>query len=121
MSDDLARRRALLAAAVGFALLDTRGKPAPSEVQTVRRWLNNWTGLGHVAQGMRRQGYRLDLTDVDGSVWRATFSSAPLLSSDGFATDQTPWRAAQVAAWNALNKTAGDAREPAPVEDVILP
>ena len=44
MAPDLARRRALLTAALGFALLDTRGKPAPPEVQTVRTWLDKWTG-----------------------------------------------------------------------------
>ena len=34
-------RRSLLTAALGFALLDTRGKPAPPEAQTVRTWLDN--------------------------------------------------------------------------------
>jgi hypothetical protein len=80
---DLARRRALLTAALGFALLDTRGQPAPPQVQTVRTWLDNWTGLGHVVTGMNRQGYRLHLTNVDESVWRATFSSAPQLAAEG--------------------------------------
>jgi hypothetical protein len=32
-------RRSLLTAALGFALLDTRGQQAPPEVQTVRTWL----------------------------------------------------------------------------------
>jgi hypothetical protein len=53
---DLAPRRSLLTTALGFALLDTRGKPAPLEVQTVRKWLDNWTGLGHIVTGMNRQG-----------------------------------------------------------------
>jgi hypothetical protein len=39
-------RRSLLTAALGFALLDTRGKPVPPEVQTVRTWLDNWRGAG---------------------------------------------------------------------------
>jgi hypothetical protein len=34
---EIASRRSLLTAALGFALLDTRGKPAPTEVQTVRK------------------------------------------------------------------------------------
>ena len=34
MTSDLARRRAFLAAALGFALLDTRGKPAPTKGRT---------------------------------------------------------------------------------------
>jgi putative ABC transport system substrate-binding protein len=76
-SPDLTHRRALLTAALGFALLDTRGKPAPPEVQTVRKWLGTWRGLGDVVVGMNRQGYRLDLSSVDASAWRATFSRAP--------------------------------------------
>jgi hypothetical protein len=52
MQTDLARRRSLLYAALGFALLDTRGKPAPPEGQTVRTWLDSWTGIGHVVTGM---------------------------------------------------------------------
>jgi hypothetical protein len=59
VTPDLARRCALLTAALGFALLDTRGKPAPPKVQTVRRWLDNWTGVGHVVTGMNRQGFRV--------------------------------------------------------------
>ena len=51
---DLARRRALLTAALGFTLLDTRDKPAPPGVQTVRAWLNTWRGLGDVVTGMNR-------------------------------------------------------------------
>ena len=110
MSDarDLARRRSLLTAALGFALLDTRGKPAPPEVQTVRRWLDNWTGIGHVVTGMTRQGYRLSLTNLDNEVWRATFSRALLLAEDGFGTGPTPWRAVEVAAWEAMTHRAGE-------------
>ena len=40
MTPDPARRRSLLTAALGFALLDTRGKPAPPEVHAARRWLD---------------------------------------------------------------------------------
>ena len=72
MSPDLARRRSLLTAALGFALLDTRGKPAPPEVQTVRKWLDNWRGVGDVVTGMNRQGFMLHLSNVDASTWRAT-------------------------------------------------
>jgi hypothetical protein len=119
VTDDLPHRRSLLTAALGFALLDTRGKPAPPEVQTVRKWLDSWRGLGDVVVGMNRQGYRLDLSNVDAVTWRATFSRAPLLSADGFATDPTPWRAVQVAAWNALNKPPDEGA--APTDDVVLP
>ena len=46
MSADLARRRALLTAALGFGLVDTKGKPAPKAIRRVRAWLDNWKGLG---------------------------------------------------------------------------
>ena len=62
MIPDLARRRSLLTAALGFALLDTKGKPAPKEVQLVREWLDTWTGIGHVVTGMAGQDYDLELT-----------------------------------------------------------
>jgi len=43
----------------------------------------------------------LHLSNVDASTWRATFNREPMLSSDGFGTGATPWRAVQVAAWEA--------------------
>jgi len=104
---DLARRRALLTAALAVALLDTQGKPEPPEQTMIKKWLDNWQGLGHVVTGMNRQGYMLSLTNVDVSTWRATFSSAPMLASDGFGTGATPWRAVQEAAWTAGEKRCG--------------
>ncbi len=101
---DLARRCALLTAALGFTLLDTRRKAVPREVQALRKWMDTWRGLGDVVTGMNRQGYRLHLSNVDASTWRATFDREPLLSSDGFGTGVTPWRAVQVAAWEALRR-----------------
>jgi hypothetical protein len=105
---DVDRRRSLLTAALGFALLDTRGKPALPEVQTVRRWLDNWTGVGHVVTGMQRQDYDLELARYDGRGWSATFfvtgMEHSLTSMTGTGAGPTPWRAVQVAAWNALGK-----------------
>jgi hypothetical protein len=63
------RPHALLTAALGFALLETRGKPASPEVQNVRKWLDDWTGIGHVVTGMERQAYDLELTRHDGRGW----------------------------------------------------
>ncbi len=124
-SPDLARRRALLTAALGFTLLDTRGKPAPPAVKTVREWLNNWTGVGHVVTGMARQDYDLELTRFDGRGWRATFFVTGMehspTNATGSAFESTPWRAVQVAAWNALGKTPGETHPLPPAEDVILP
>ncbi len=102
MTPDLARRRSLLTAALGFALLRTRDGAAPPETEVLRRWLDTWRGVGDVVTGMNRHGFMLHLSNVDASTWRATFSSAPMLSSDGFGTGATPWRAVQVAAWEAL-------------------
>jgi hypothetical protein len=33
----------------------------------------SWSGIGHVAVGMHRQGYDLQLTQYDERGWRATF------------------------------------------------
>ena len=35
-------------------------------------WLDSWSGVGHVAVGMHRQGYDLQLTQYDQRGWRAT-------------------------------------------------
>jgi hypothetical protein len=58
-----------------------------------------------------RQDYDLELTDIDGPAWRATFFVTgledSLTSLTGTASEPTPWRVVQVAAWNALGKTPG--------------
>ena len=72
-----------------------------------------------IATGMERQGYRLSLTNVEPGTWRATFSSHPMLSAEGFGAAPTPWRAVQVAAWEALTKP--EEKPPTPAEDIILP
>ena len=120
MIPDLARCHAPLTASLGLALPDTRGKPAPPEVQTVRTWLDNWQGVGHIVTGMNRQGYMLHLSNVDASTWRASFSRELMFSSDGFGTGSTPWRAVQEAAWNALG-VRGATTDPPAAENVNLP
>jgi len=108
MPSGLARRRSLLTAALGFALVDTKGKPAPKEVELVREWLDDWKVIGHVVTGMARQDYDLELTRYDGRGWGATFYVAgmehSLTSRTASAWEPTPWRAVQVAAWGALTK-----------------
>lgn len=94
---ELARRRALLSAALGFALLDCG---------PLAQWLATWTGIGHVAIGMARQGYDLSLTRYATLGWRATFyvtgrEHSPTGAS-GSAFERTPFRAVQVAAWETL-------------------
>jgi hypothetical protein len=67
----LDQRGQLLRAAVGFA-----GCSMPSydrALWALRTWLDSWAGIGHVAVGMARQGYDLQLTRYDAKGWRATF------------------------------------------------
>ena len=54
MRHELARRRALLTAALGLMRLRWRG-PAPPAVVMLARWLNSWPGLGKL---YRRMGKR---------------------------------------------------------------
>jgi hypothetical protein len=103
-SDD-ERRRALLNPALGFSLLDCRGKAAPPGQALIHTWLDNWKGIGHVAVGMAHQGYDISLTRYPHG-WSAksyvTGIAHSLTSSTGSAWEETPWRAVQRAAWEAL-------------------
>jgi hypothetical protein len=49
-----------------------------------------------------RQGYRLHLTSVVKSVWRATFSYAPPVAVENFGMGPMPWRPVQDAAWATI-------------------
>ena len=68
------------------------------------------TGIGHIAVGMHRQGYDLQLTVDDDRRWRATFYTTGMEHSPtgaiGTAWERTPWRAVQSAAWEALKKVS---------------
>jgi hypothetical protein len=64
----LDQRGQLLRAAVGFA-----GCSMPSydrALWALRTWLDSWPGIGHVAVGMHRQGFDLQLTQYDDRGWR---------------------------------------------------
>jgi len=102
----LDQRGQLLRAAVGFA-----GCPLPSydgALWALRTWLDSWQGVGHVAVGMHRQGFDLQLTQYDERGWRATFYTTGMehspVSATGTAWEATPWRATQRAAWEALKR-----------------
>jgi hypothetical protein len=73
-------------------------------------WLDSWSGIGHVAVGMHRQGYDLQLTQYDERGWRATFYTTEMehspTSATGAAWERTPWRATQRAAWEALDRVS---------------
>jgi hypothetical protein len=93
----LTKRRATLAAAVSFALLEPR---------TRELWLDTWRGIGDVAVGMARQDYDLHLAQYDRRGRRATFYTTGMehsaTSAIGPAWESTPWRAVQRAAAAAL-------------------
>jgi hypothetical protein len=100
------RRTHLLRAAVGFTTL-----PMPSYdrvLWALRTWLDSWTGIGHVAVGMHRQGYDLQLTQYDERGRRATFYTTGMehspTSATGTAWERTPWHATQRAAWEGLKR-----------------
>ena len=62
----------------------------------LRTWLDSWSGIGHVAVGMHRQGYDLQLTQYDERGWRATFYTTGMEHSPTSATG-TAWGAHAVA------------------------
>jgi len=66
------------------------------------------SSIGHVAVGMHRQGFDLQLTQYDERGWRATFYTTGMehspVSATGTAWEATPWRATQRAAWEALKR-----------------
>ena len=102
----LDQRGQLLRAALGFA-----GYSMPSydrALWALRVWLDSWAGIGHVAVGMHRQGFDLQLTQYDERGWRATFYTTGMEHSLTSATDtafeRMPWRATQRAAREALLK-----------------
>ena len=52
----------------------------------LRTWLDSWSGIGHVAVGMHRQGFDLQLTQYDERGWRATFYTIGMEHSPTSAT-----------------------------------
>jgi hypothetical protein len=93
-------------AALGFA-----GCSMPSydrALHALRSWLDSWSGIGHVAVGMARQGYDLQLTRYDEKGWRATFYTTGMehspTSATGTGWERTPWHAVQGAAREALRQ-----------------
>jgi hypothetical protein len=80
----LDQRGQLLRAAVGFA---TCSMPSYDRaLWALRTWLDSWPGVGHVAVGMHRQGFDLQLTQYDDRGWRATFYTTGMEHSPASAT-----------------------------------
>jgi len=67
---DMSDRRSLLAAALGFVLLENWR--SVRELVILHAWLDTWSGLGVIVVGMERHGYDLWLAR-DRNGWRSTF------------------------------------------------
>jgi hypothetical protein len=89
--------------------------PTEPERHLLHRWLDSWSGIGHVVAGMARQDYDLELRRYDGRGWRAIFFQSgfkhSLTSHAGAAWARSPWEAVQRAASDSLHKL--EAGEPA--------
>jgi hypothetical protein len=72
------------------------------ELRLVREWRDSWSGIGHVAVGMHRQGFDLQLTQYDERGRRATLYTTGMehspTSATGTGWERTPWHATQRAA-----------------------
>ena len=104
----LDQRGQFLQAAVGFATL-----PLPSDdraLHSLRTWLDSWAGIGHIAVGMHRQGFDLQLTQYDERGGRAMFYVTGMehspTSAIGTGWELTPWHATQRAAWGVVRQDA---------------
>ena len=99
-------RGRLLLTALDFAGLRREAGGSAVEIQSLRRWLDSWPGVGAIERGMAHEGYDLQLTRYDEQGWRATFYPSGMehsaTSAIGSAWERTPWRAVQRAASAAL-------------------
>ena len=103
----LDQRGQLLRAAVGFA-----GCPLPSydgALWALRTWLDSWQGVGHVAVGMHRQGFDLQLTRYADRGWARDV----LHDWDGALADQRDRH--RVGAHAVARDTAGGVGDSAPL------
>jgi hypothetical protein len=80
----LDQRGQLLRAALGFAGCSM--PPHDRALHALRTWLDTWTRIGHVAVGIHRQGFDLQLTQYDDRGWRAIFYTTGMEHSPTSAT-----------------------------------
>ena len=101
----LDQRGQLLRAALGFAKCSLPSYDRA--LWALRTWLDCWPGIGHVAVGMHRQGYDLQLTEYDERGWRATFYTTGMEHSPTSAPRGSGRRGTRRsrATWEALRKT----------------
>jgi hypothetical protein len=103
----LDQRGQLLRAAVGFA-----GCSMPSYDRALHArsgpGSTRGPGIGHIAVGMHRQGYDLQLTQYDERGWRATFYTSWMehspTSAAGTGWERTSWHSTPRAAWEVLKR-----------------
>jgi len=115
----LDQRGQLLRAAVGFA---TCSMPSYDRaLWALRTWLDSWTGIGHVAVGMHRQGYDLQLTQYD----ERGISTLPLLRSTSVISPVTTCRTTPPATLGLADAPGDVITTGAPVDDgsvvVVVP
>src|SRR5437762_2614234 len=65
----MVNRVRLMFAILGFLRLEGELQPV---LLRLHRWLDTWRGIGHLAVGMARQGFDIQLTRYDEQGWRAT-------------------------------------------------
>src|SRR5438034_6920634 len=92
------RRRSSLIAALGFLRLPPRAR----ELIALHRWLDSWSGIGHIVVGMERHGYAVSLKKWRDGGWTCAFNGDTMLANEGFGSGPTPWAATQQAAWAAV-------------------
>jgi len=90
------------------ALAAVTVKGTAPELALAHRWLDNWLGVGQIAEGMHRAGWDLQLTEYGDGHWRATFYVTGQAHSivGGTTWEPEPWTAVQRAAWDALKSGA---------------
>jgi hypothetical protein len=80
-------------------------------LHALRSWLDSWPDIGHVAVGMARQGYDLQLTRYDEKGLRATLLHTGMehspTSATGTGWERTPWHATQRAAGDVEESRSG--------------
>jgi hypothetical protein len=96
---------------LAFLCLPIPAAHRPPAFAALHDWLDTWSGIGVIAQGMGHQGFDISLTRYASEGWRATFPNAGREHSvvAGSAWESTAWAAVQGAAWAVSMKDHPDA------------
>jgi hypothetical protein len=78
------------------------------ELKVMHDWFDSWSGIGLAVVGMAHQSFTVSLGDHGAGRWIAVFfrgrGGYEPVAAPGTAQEPTPWRAAQMAAWETLAK-----------------